>query len=28
MEDHGCIPIVIENNTMGARKRRLKLDLG
>ena len=28
MEDHGCIPIVIENNTMLARKKRLKLDRG
>ena len=23
MEDHGCIPIVIENNTMWARKKRM-----
>ena len=28
MEDHGCIPIVIENNTMWARKKRLELDRG
>ena len=28
VEDRGCIPIVIENNTMWARKKRLKLDRG